>query len=432
MIKRYTLKEMGEIWEEKNKFNTWLKVEIAVCKSYEKLGVIPKKSMEVIEQKANFDIKRINEIEKEVKHDVIAFLTSVAEYVGEDSRFIHMGMTSSDILDTSLALMMKQAGEILIKKIEKLSDTLKNRALEFKDTVMMGRTHGVHSEPITLGLKLAIWYEETMRNLERIRKAVKTISIGKISGVVGTYAFINPEIEIMTCNELGITPANASSQIIQRDRHAEYMTALAITASSLEKFTTEIRNLQRTEIGEVEEYFSSGQKGSSAMPHKKNPITCERITGLARVIRTNALTAMENVCLWHERDISHSSVERIIIPDSTILLDYILYLFTDIIEKLKVYPEKMIENINLSRGLIFSQPLLLELIKKGITREEAYKIVQENSMYARDNKIDLKTVIINDRRVKELLSENEIESCFNIKNFIKNLDYIFKRVGIIL
>lgn len=432
MIKRYTLKEMGEIWEEKNKFNTWLKVEIAVCKSYEKLGVIPKKSMEVIEQKANFDIKRINEIEKEVKHDVIAFLTSVAEYVGEDSRFIHMGMTSSDILDTSLALMMKQAGEILIKKIEKLSDTLKNRALEFKDTVMMGRTHGVHSEPITLGLKLAIWYEETMRNLERIRKSVKTISIGKISGVVGTYAFINPEIEIMTCNELGITPANASSQIIQRDRHAEYMTALAITASSLEKFTTEIRNLQRTEIGEVEEYFSSGQKGSSAMPHKKNPITCERITGLARVIRTNALTAMENVCLWHERDISHSSVERIIIPDSTILLDYILYLFTDIIEKLKVYPEKMIENINLSRGLIFSQPLLLELIKKGITREEAYKIVQENSMYARDNKIDLKTVIINDRRVKELLSENEIESCFNIKNFIKNLDYIFKRVGIIL
>jgi adenylosuccinate lyase len=281
---------------------------------------------------------------------------------------------------------------------------------------MIGRTHGVHSEPITLGLKLAIWYEETMRNLERIRKAVKTISIGKISGVVGTYAFINPEIEIMTCNELGITPANASSQIIQRDRHAEYMTALAITASSLEKFTTEIRNLQRTEIGEVEEYFSSGQKGSSAMPHKKNPITCERITGLARVIRTNALTAMENVSLWHERDISHSSVERIIIPDSTILLDYILYLFTDIIEKLKVYPEKMIENINLSRGLIFSQPLLLELIKKGITREEAYKIVQENSMYARDNKIDLKTVIINDRRVKELLSENEIESCFNIKN----------------
>jgi adenylosuccinate lyase len=423
---------MGEIWEEKNKFNTWLKVEIAVCKSYEKLGVIPKKSMEVIEQKANFDTKRINEIEKEVKHDVIAFLTSVAEYVGEDSRFIHMGMTSSDILDTSLALMMKQAGEILIKKIEKLSDTLKNRALEFKDTVMMGRTHGVHSEPITLGLKLAIWYEETMRNLERIRKSVKTISIGKISGVVGTYAFINPEIEIMTCNELGITPANASSQIIQRDRHAEYMTALAITASSLEKFTTEIRNLQRTEIGEVEEYFSSGQKGSSAMPHKKNPITCERITGLARVIRTNALTAMENICLWHERDISHSSVERIIIPDSTILLDYILYLFTDIIEKLKVYPEKMIENINLSRGLIFSQPLLLELIKKGITREEAYKIVQENSMYARDNKTDLKTVIINDRRVKELLSENEIESCFNIKNFIKNLDYIFKRVGIIL
>jgi len=421
---------MGEVWEEKNKFNTWLKVELAVCRAYTKLGVIPNDAMEQIEKKARFDIERISEIEKEVKHDVVAFLTSVAENVGENSRFIHIGMTSSDILDTSLALIMKQAGEKLTAKLKNLSNILKKRALEFKDTVMIGRTHGVHSEPITLGLKLAIWYEETERNLERLKKAIEIISVGKISGAVGTYAFVNPEIEIMVCSELGLTPSNASSQIIQRDRHAEFMTALAITSSSLEKFAVEIRNLQRTEIGEVEEYFSPGQKGSSAMPHKKNPITCERISGVARIIRANAMAAMENIPLWHERDISHSSVERIIIPDSTILLDYILTLFIDIIEKLKVHPEKMIENINLSHGLIFSQPLLLQLAKKGITREKAYKIVQENAMSARHDNKDFKKIVLSDKKIKKILSEKEIEQCFKIDNFLKNINHIFKRVGI--
>jgi len=421
---------MGDVWEEKNKFNTWLKVELAVCRAYTKSGVIPNDAMEQIEKKARFDIERINEIEKEVKHDVVAFLTSVAENVGENSRFIHIGMTSSDILDTSLALIMKQAGEKLTAKLKNLSNILKKRALEFKDTVMIGRTHGVHSEPITLGLKLAIWYEETERNLERLKKATEIISVGKISGAVGTYAFINPEIEIMVCSELGLTPSNASSQIIQRDRHAEFMTAMAITSSSLEKFAVEIRNLQRTEIGEVEEYFSPGQKGSSAMPHKKNPITCERISGVARIIRANAMAAMENIPLWHERDISHSSVERVIIPDSTILLDYILTLFIDIIEKLKVHPEKMIENINLSHGLIFSQPLLLQLAKKGMTREEAYKIVQEDAMSARHDNKDFKKIVLSDKRIKKILSEKEIEQCFKIDNFLKNINHIFKRVGI--
>ncbi len=421
---------MGEIWEEKNKFDTWLKIELAVCRAYVKLGVIPKEAMENIEKKASFDIERINDIEKEVKHDVIAFLTSVAENVGEDSRFIHLGMTSSDMLDTSLAILMKQAGEILIKKLENLSGILKKRALEFKDTIMIGRTHGVQSEPITFGLKLAIWYEETNRNLERIKNAVKTISVGKISGAVGTYAFINPEIELMVCEELGLTAANASSQIIQRDRHAEYLNAIAVTASSLEKFSVEIRNLQRTEVGEVEESFSHSQKGSSAMPHKRNPITCERVSGLSRILRGNALAAMENISLWHERDISHSSVERVIIPDSTILLDYMLHLSIDIIEKLKVYPERMLENINLSGGMIFSQTLLLELTKKGTTREEAYKIVQENAMTARDNKKDFKELILNDRKIRDVLNDEEIERCFKIGNFIKNIDHIFKRVGI--
>jgi len=421
---------MGKIWEEKNKFDTWLKVELAVCRAHTKLGTIPKEAMENIEKKSSFDIDKINEIEKEVKHDVIAFLTSVAEYVGEDSRFIHLGMTSSDMLDTSLALMMKQAGEKLTTRLENISNILKRRALEFKDTIMMGRTHGVFSEPITFGLKLAIWYEEINRNLERIKNAVKIISVGKISGAVGTYAFIDPEIEIMVCEELGLIAANASNQIIQRDRHAEFLSAIAITASSLEKFAVEIRHLHRTEVGEVEESFSRGQKGSSAMPHKKNPIICERISGLARLLRSNAIAAMENIPLWHERDISHSSVERVIIPDSTILLDYILHLFADLVENMKVYPDRMLENINRSYGLIFSQTLLLELVKKGLTREETYKIVQENAMTARNNKKELKEIILGSKEIKDILSTEEIEKCFKLDNFTKNIGHIFKRVGI--
>ncbi|MFC1558143.1 adenylosuccinate lyase [candidate division KSB1 bacterium] len=429
MIERYTLKEMGEIWQDKNKYAAWLRVELAVCKAYVKLGEIPPDVMEDIEKKADFDVERINEIEKEVKHDVIAFLTSVAEYVGENSRFIHMGMTSSDMLDTSLALLMKQAGEKLLERIENLEEILRKKAKEHKETFMIGRTHGVHSEPITLGLKLAIWFEETKRNRKRLQNAVDSISVGKISGAVGTYAFINPQIELMVCEELGIKASNASSQIVQRDRHAEFMNALAVTASSLEKFATEIRNLQRTEIGELEEYFSKGQKGSSAMPHKKNPITCERVSGLARILRGNALAAMENIPLWHERDISHSSVERIIIPDSTILLDYMLYLMTDVIDKLVVNKDIMNDNIFLTQGIIFSQSLLLELIKKGLTREESYKLVQENAMNARNKGTDFKSNVTSDFRIKEKLTEKEINGCFDLTKFLKNIDHIFKRVG---
>ena len=421
---------MGEIWQDKNKYAAWLKVELAVCKAYVKLGDIPPDVMEDIEKKADFDVERINEIEKEVKHDVIAFLTSVAEYVGENSRFIHMGMTSSDMLDTSLALLMKQAGEKLLTRIENLEETLRKKAKEHKETVMIGRTHGIHSEPITLGLKLAIWYEETKRNRKRLQNAVDSISVGKISGAVGTYAFINPQIELMVCEELGLQASNASSQIIQRDRHAEFMNALAVTASSLEKFATEIRNLQRTEIGELEEYFSKGQKGSSAMPHKKNPITCERVAGLARLLRGNALAAMENIPLWHERDISHSSAERVIIPDSTILLDYMLHLMTDVIDKLVVNKDVMKDNIFLTKGIIFSQSLLLELVKKGLTREESYKLVQENAMNARNSGTDFKSNVINDSRIKEKLTEKEINGCFDLTKFLKNIDHIFKRVGI--
>lgn len=430
MIERYTLKEMGKIWQDKNKYAAWLKVELAVCKAYVKLGDIPPDVMEDIEKKAEFDVERINEIEKEVKHDVIAFLTSVAEYVGENSRFIHMGMTSSDMLDTSLALLMKQAGEKLLEKIENLEETLRKKAKEHKKTFMIGRTHGIHSEPITLGLKLAIWYEETKRNRKRLQNAVDSISVGKISGAVGTYAFINPQIELMVCEELGLKASNASSQIIQRDRHAEFMNALAVTASSLEKFAVEIRNLQRTEIGELEEYFSKGQKGSSAMPHKKNPITCERVSGLARLLRGNALAAMENIPLWHERDISHSSVERVIIPDSTILLDYMLHLMTDVIDKLVVNKDAMKDNIFLTQGIIFSQSLLLELVKKGLTREESYKLVQENAMNARNSGTDFKSNVINDSGIKEKLTEKEINGCFDLTKFLKNIDHIFKRVGI--
>ncbi|MCK4966737.1 adenylosuccinate lyase, partial [bacterium] len=348
----------------------------------------------------------------------------------ENSRFIHMGMTSSDMLDTSLALLMKQAGEKLLEKIENLEETLRKKAKEHKKTFMIGRTHGIHSEPITLGLKLAIWYEETKRNRKRLQNAVDSISVGKISGAVGTYAFINPQIELMVCEELGLQASNASSQIIQRDRHAEFMNALAVTASSLEKFAVEIRNLQRTEIGELEEYFSKGQKGSSAMPHKKNPITCERVSGLARLLRGNALAAMENIPLWHERDISHSSVERVIIPDSTILLDYMLHLMTDVIDKLVVNKDAMKDNIFLTQGIIFSQSLLLELVKKGLTREESYELVQENAMNARNSGTDFKSNVINDSGIKEKLTEKEINGCFDLTKFLKNIDHIFKRVGI--
>ncbi|MGE5353455.1 MAG: adenylosuccinate lyase, partial [Acidobacteriota bacterium] len=359
MIERYTLPEMGKIWQDEFKYQTWLKIEILACEARASMGEIPQKDVEVIKEKANFDIKRVLEIEETTKHDVIAFLTNVAEYVGPESRHIHYGMTSSDVLDTSLSYQMKTAGELLMKKLLDLKVVLKERALEHKNTLCVGRSHGIHAEPTTMGLKFALWYEETRRNITRLEAAIKTISVGQISGAVGTFEHLSPKVEEYVCNKMGLSPAPVSTQVIQRDRHAEFLTTLAIIGTTLEKISVEIRHLQRTEVLEAEEYFSKGQKGSSAMPHKRNPITCERITGLSRLLRSNSMAAMENVALWHERDISHSSVERVIVPDSCIILDYMLHLSIKLIKNLLVYPENMLKNLNLTRGLIFSQTVLL-------------------------------------------------------------------------
>jgi adenylosuccinate lyase len=430
MIERYTRPAMGRIWEDENKFRIWLEIETLACESQAKLGVIPKKAVKVIREKGSFKVARILEIEKEVKHDVIAFLTNVGEYVGPESRFIHLGMTSSDVLDTALAVQMKQSGEILLKGLEGLRDVLSKRAKEFKYTVMIGRTHGVHAEPVTFGLKLALWYAEIDRNIERLKAALKTISVGKISGAVGTYQHIDPAVERYVCKELGLQPAKISTQVLQRDRHAEFMNTLAVCGCSLEKFATEIRHLQKTEVLEAEEFFSKGQKGSSAMPHKRNPVVCERIAGLTRVLRSNAMAALENVALWHERDISHSSVERVIIPDSCIILDFILSDMTKIIENLLVYPEHMTRNLNLTRGLIFSQEVLLALTKKGIKREEAYKIVQEQAMRVWKEEKDFKTLLSSCEEVMKVISKKELDELFDPKKSLKQINYIFKQVGI--
>jgi len=437
MIKRYTRSEMGRIWEEENKFRIWLEIEILACEAQAELGVIPKEAVKVIREKANFNIERILEIENEVKHDVIAFLTCVGEYVGPESRYIHLGMTSSDILDTALAVQMKEAGEILLKDMEALRDVIARRAKEFKNTLMIGRTHGIHAEPITFGLKMALWYAEMQRNIERMKSAIKTISVGKISGAVGTYQHLDPFVERYVCEKLGLQPAPISTQILQRDRHAEFMNAIALCGASLEKFSTEIRHLQRTEVLEAEEYFSKGQKGSSAMPHKRNPVVCERISGLARLLRSNALSAMENVALWHERDISHSSVERVIIPDSCIVLDFILSDMTRIVENLLVYPERMLHNLNATGGLIYSQEVMLALTKKGMKREDAYKIVQDMAMKVWNQKYtpggiqqDFKSLLLGNDEVTKLLSPKEIEEVFDTNKCLKHVDYIFKRVGI--
>ncbi|HEX9828827.1 MAG TPA: adenylosuccinate lyase, partial [Bacteroidota bacterium] len=366
MIARYTRPEMGAIWEDENKYRIWLDVEVLACEAQAKHGVIPAEAAATIRKKAKFDVARVLEIEQEVKHDVIAFLTNVGEYVGPESRFIHLGMTSSDVLDTALAVQMKQSAELLLKGLENLRTVLAKRAREFKYTPMVGRTHGIHAEPVTFGLKLALWYAETVRNIERMQGAVRTVAVGQISGAVGTYAHIDPSVERYVCEKLGLTPSPISTQVLQRDRHAEFMNKIAVCGSSLEKFATEIRHLQKTEVLEAEEFFSKGQKGSSAMPHKRNPITSERVAGLARVLRGNAMAAMENVALWHERDITHSSVERVIIPDSCILLDFMIAEFTKIIENLIVYPDNMLRNLNLTKGLIFSESVLLALINKGM------------------------------------------------------------------
>jgi len=421
---------MGAIWTDQNKFKKWLKVEIAVCEVQAELGLIPGKAVKEIQKKSDFKIERILEIEKEVKHDVIAFLTNVAEYVGEFSRYIHLGMTSSDLLDTANALLMKEAGEILLADLQQLKQVLREKAIEHKNSVCIGRSHGIHAEPTTFGLKMALWYDEANRHINRLERAIETISYGKISGAVGTFAHLDPIIEEKTCRKLNLKPAPVSTQIIQRDRYAEYLTTLALIGSSLEKFATEIRNLQRTEILEAEEYFSKGQKGSSAMPHKRNPIVTEQISGQARILRANAGAAMENVALWHERDISHSSVERVIIPDSTILLDYMLNKFTNIVKNLLVYPENMKTNLNKTNGLIFSQSVLLALTQKGISREIAYRLVQTCAMESWNTKKDFKQLLLENKEIREYLSDQEITDLFDLNLQLRNVDLIFKRVGI--
>lgn len=427
MIQRYTLKEMGNIWSVENKFQKWLEVEISVCKAWSKIGEIPRQALSKIIKKAKFDIKRINEIEEIVKHDVIAFLTSVAEQVGDVSRFIHKGLTSSDIIDTALSILMKEASDIIIKDIKTFKGILKKQSLKHKHTICIGRSHGVHAEPMTFGLKFALWYKEMDRCLERIEKARKIISIGKISGAVGTFSSIPPIIEKTVCKELGLTPEPVATQVIQRDRHAEYLTTLALIAGSIEKISIEIRHLQRTEVLEVEEPFRQGQKGSSAMPHKRNPVGCENLSGLARIVRSNAIAAMENIPLWHERDISHSSVERVIIPDSTILIDYMLNRLSEIIKDLQIYPEKMKENLCKSYGLYNSQKVMLALVRNGLSREDSYSIVQRNAMKSWREKTDFKELLLEDTEVTKYLSKKDIEDIFNIKHYLKNIDYIYKQ-----
>jgi len=428
MIERYTIPEMGKIWEDKFKFDTWLQIEILACEARAEMGEITKADVDTIKQKANFDVKKILEIEETTKHDVIAFLTNVAEYVGPESRHIHYGMTSSDILDTTLSFQMKTAGELLLKRLYDLKDALKQRAIEHKNTVCIGRSHGIHAEPTSMGLKFALWFEETKRNIERLQKAIGVISVGQISGAVGTFEHLSPKVEEYVCNKMGLQPAPVSTQVIQRDRHAEFLTTLAIIGATLEKISIEIRHLQRTEVLEVEEYFSKGQKGSSAMPHKRNPIVSERITGLARILRSNSMAALENVALWHERDISHSSVERIILPDSCIALDYMLDLMVKLISKLIIYPDNMIRNLNLTRGLVFSQTILLKLVTKGISREEAYRIVQESAMKVwGDEKLNLKDELSKSDELKKYISVEELNGIFENKNMLKNVEFIFDR-----
>jgi adenylosuccinate lyase len=430
LIRRYTLPQMGKVWSEENRFQSMLDVEIYACEAMADLGIIPKEAYKEIKEKATFDIRRIDEIEQVTRHDVIAFLTAVGENVGDASKYIHMGMTSSDVLDTALSLQMKQSAELLLTRLLYIRDIIAPLARKYKDTLMVGRTHGIHAEPITFGLKLALWTMELDRCIKRMNTAMEVVSVGKISGAVGTFANLDPKIEEHVCRRLGLRPAYVSTQIIQRDRHAEFLSTLAIIGSSLEKFATEIRNMQRTDLLEVEEPFAKGQKGSSAMPHKRNPITAERIAGLARVLRGNALAAMENVSLWHERDITHSSVERIILPDSCILLDYMLHLFTRIMEGLNVYPENMRKNLEKTLGLIFSQRVLLALVEKGVLRERAYELVQRNALAAWEQKIDFQYLLLEDDEIKQILSRKEIMDLFDYDYHTKNVEYILQRAGL--
>ena len=430
MIKRYTRKEMGELWSLQNEFQVMLDVEIAACEAMAEIGEIPAEAVKNIKEKATFTVERIAEIEKETNHDIISFVTAVQENVGEGGQYIHKGLTSSDVKDTALAVMMKKSAEIILDDLKRLSEVLLRRAKEHKYTPCIGRTHGIHAEPMTLGLKFILWYDENERNIKRVEEAKKQVSVGKLSGAVGTYSNIDPRIEEIVCKKLGIEADKVSTQIIQRDRHAQYLTTLAIVASSLEKFATEIRNLQRTDIREAEEYFSEKQKGSSAMPHKRNPITCERISGLARIVRGNALASMEDITLWHERDISHSSVERVILPDSTIAVDYAINKFIDIVDKLLIYPEAMKANIEKTGGLIFSQRILISLVNKGIDRDNAYRWVQRNAMKRWLNNEDFRENVHKDEDITKCLSSQEIDDCFDYAYYLRNIDVIMKRFGI--
>lgn len=430
MIARYSKKEMESIWTSQNRYQCWLDVELAACKAMNKYNIIPEDDLKNILGKADFNADKIDEIELVTKHDVIAFLTNVAEYVGESARWIHYGMTSSDVLDTATALQCKQAGELLLESMNKFCEALKTRALEYKDTLCIGRSHGIHAEPTSFGLKFALWYDEMQRNLSRMKSAIERISVGQISGAVGNYAHLSPLIEEETCRHLKIKPVNIATQVIQRDRHAEFLNVIAIIGSTIEKIAIEIRHLQRTEVLEAEENFSKGQKGSSAMPHKKNPITSEQMSGLARLLRTNALASIENNALWHERDISHSSVERIILPDSTILLHYMLDKMTALIANLTVYPENIKRNLELTKGLVFSQVLLLKLAEKGSSRENAYAQVQKHALVCWQEKISFRKLIEGDSNLMEYLSNNDLDEVFSYHRYLKNVDYIYKRIGI--
>lgn len=430
MIERYTNPEMGKIWTLQHEFEVMLEVEITACEAMAELGQIPVEAAKNIREKAQFNLERVKEIEKVTNHDIIAFLTNVAEYVGEDSKYIHKGLTSSDVKDTALGIMMKKSAELILEDLKNLRDVLKRQAKKYKHTVCIGRTHGIHAEPMTLGLKFALWYDEVCRDIERVEHAKKIVAVGKLSGAVGTYSNIDPRIEEITCKKLGIEPVKLATQVIQRDRHAEYMTTLAIVASTFEKIATELRNLQRTDIREVEEYFQPGQKGSSAMPHKRNPITGERISGMARLVRGNAIAAMEDITLWHERDISHSSVERVILPDSTINVDYCCRKLTNLLDKLLVYPEAMMENLNKTGGLIFSQRIMLAVVSKGVLREDAYKWVQRNAMARWLKGEDFRTNVEKDPDITKYLTKEEIDNCFDYQWFLRNVDMIMARFGI--
>jgi adenylosuccinate lyase len=430
MIERYTRPEMGAIWTEENKFKAWLEVEILACEAWAELGVIPKEDVALLRKNASFDVNRINEIEQETRHDVVAFTRAVSETLGEERKWVHYGLTSTDVVDTALSYLLKQANDILLKDIENFIQILKEKAQEHKYTVMMGRTHGVHAEPTTFGLKLGLWYEEMKRNLDRFKRAAEGVEYGKISGAVGTYANIDPFVEKYVCEKLGTKPAPISTQTLQRDRHADYMASLALVATSIEKFAVEIRGLQKSETREVEESFAKGQKGSSAMPHKRNPIGSENMTGLARVIRGYMLTAYENVPLWHERDISHSSAERIILPDATIALNYMLNRFGNIVKNLTVFPENMKRNMERTQGLIYSQRVLLALIDTGMTREEAYDLVQPKAMESWEKQVPFRGLVEAEEAITSRLSAEVIEDCFDYNYHLKGVDTIFERLGL--